>query len=384
MISPSACSRIVEAYDAQGWHRTGTEVDAASAQWLLSELGTRGVMGEIQSFPISRVDPDQCLVSAGDWQVPGYPLLDSRLPPRGTRVSGIIAETPGPGKIALVRTDGHGQTSTLDQVRREAWDAIVALVDGEGLTVRNAWHVENPIGPPIVQVPAAALPQLLKARASSTPVSVICGAERAAVLASNVVATVSGRDDALPPIVVLTPRSGWWHCAGERGGGIAVWLEVAREVRQLGLERTVAFVATTGHELGFWGIRRHLERAPHEGAAAHFWVHLGANIGARESPTVVRSADDELLRLAGDADATIGESAVNPDRELRAEPPGGEAQVVAASGGRYLSLVGRGFELFHSSEDRWPDAIDSVAIARNASLVLECIRQSEPGFPEHR
>ena len=51
--------------------------------------------------------------------------------------------------------------------------------------------------------------------------------------AFNVVAVVS-RTDGAPPLVVMTPRSGWWSCASERGGGFACWLEIMRAVRDAG------------------------------------------------------------------------------------------------------------------------------------------------------
>lgn len=35
----------------------------------------------------------------------------------------------------------------------------------------------------------------------------------------NVVATIKGRTPGAWPLAVMTPRSGWWHCAGERGIG---------------------------------------------------------------------------------------------------------------------------------------------------------------------
>src|SRR5690606_40165850 len=33
-------------------------------------------------------------------------------------------------------------------------------------------------------------------------------------------------------LVVSTPRSGWFTCAGERGGGMAAWLHIARWARK--------------------------------------------------------------------------------------------------------------------------------------------------------
>ena len=42
--------------------------------------------------------------------------------------------------------------------------------------------------------------------------------------ALNVQTKVMGRNTSLTLIVVMTPKSGWWTCTSERGGGITVWL----------------------------------------------------------------------------------------------------------------------------------------------------------------
>jgi hypothetical protein len=46
--------------------------------------------------------------------------------------------------------------------------------------------------------------------------------------------------------------------------------------------------------------------------------------------------------------------------------PSGETRDIHRAGGRYLTLVGTN-RLFHLPQDRWPDAVDVVAIARIAA-----------------
>ena len=381
MTTADRCAEIVRVYDGQGWHRTGTVVDNESASWLVEAMRASGVSAELQPFPFIRVDLDPCRVWSGPWEVAGQPLPDGLLPHPGTMLTGTVAEAPNPESFALVRVDQHGQSSILDWLRLEPWKAIIAVVEGTdtGLTVRNAWHYDNPGGPPIVQVPASSWDHLNQLKADRATVNIACGGRRTEVEASNVIGRVPGRDPNLPPIVVLTPRSGWWHCAGERGGGIAAWLEIARDLRTNGLHREVVFLATTGHELGFLGIGRYLERDPELARRALLWIHLGANIGARESPTVVRSAEQSLLDAILGLDDSAQDQAVRPECEVRPQPPGGEAQVVAAAGGRYVSIVGRGFPLFHSTEDRWPGAINAEAIANNANLLSKLIQRLDSG-----
>lgn len=376
MIDPAACSRVVQAYDSQGWHRTATDCDNASARWLASEMEARGVEATIETFPFERVDDSPCTVVGPGWEVSGYVLPDSNLEMPNTELKGTIKAAADPGGLALLRLDQHGRSDVLEATRREPWKAIIAAIEGTetGLTLLNSWHYDRPFGPPVIQVAAREWPRLEEARQAGSELSISCGGTRALTSALNVVARIPGRDRALPPVAVLTPRSGWWNCAGERGGGIAIWLEVAAEVIRAEMLRDTVFVSTTGHELGFMGICRYLEAHPADARAAAFWIHLGANIGAASSPTVVRASDEPLLTLAQSADISIG---AGSEWHVMQQPPGGEAQVVAGEGGSYISLVGKGFELFHSTEDRWPRGIDPAAIARNGQFVFECIRAFE-------
>src|SRR5207253_2130261 len=96
----------------------------------------------------------------------------------------------------------------------------------------------------------------------------------------------------LPHLGIVTPRSGWWACASERGGGIAVWLEVLRALQAAGSMRDVHFVATSGHELNFMGFESFLVHHPEEVSGADFWLHLGANIGAADPDLgIVRASE---------------------------------------------------------------------------------------------
>jgi hypothetical protein len=277
--------------------------------------------------------------------------------------------------------DQHGQNSLIDRLRLEPWQGIVAAVEGSpgGLTLRNAWHYDDPIGAPVIQVAASAWERLSDLNANRAPLQVACGAARIETTAANVVARVQGRERSLPPFAVLTPRSGWWNCAGERGGGLAIWLELARCFAKEPLRRDVVFLATTGHELGFLGIQRFLERDPDLAADARLWIHLGANIGAANSPSVVRSAEADLLDVVEEIAEETFHGAARPELHCMPQPAGGEGLIVARAGGRYISLVGKGFALFHSTEDRWPLGSDAEAIALNARMTLELCRRLDAG-----
>ena len=86
--------------------------------------------------------------------------------------------------------------------------------------------------------------------------------ERTPVKAFNVVTVVPGTDKGAPPLVVMTPRSGWWGCASERGGGLACWLEIMRAMCAARPVRDTLFLASSGHELGHLGLDAFIQRRP--------------------------------------------------------------------------------------------------------------------------
>ena len=72
-------SALVEAYDAQGNHRTATSVDNASAEWLALEARRFGVEPSLESFTLSRVDPVSCHLRVAGRRIEGVLLFDGGL-----------------------------------------------------------------------------------------------------------------------------------------------------------------------------------------------------------------------------------------------------------------------------------------------------------------
>ena len=249
-----------------------------------------------------------------------------------------------------------------DARRLAAHRAIVVATRGgmPGLCPNNADSFLKPFGPPVLQVAQEALPLLQQ----GGDVTVVAQAITSPVTAFNVTAKIAGRSKELPPLVVMTPRSGWWGCASERGGGIACWLEVMRAMRATAPARDILFVASSGHELGHLGINNFVERRAGIVEHSRAWMHFGANIGAAQNAgNSVQASDDEMETTLADALLRDG---LKVDRRVpRGTVPNGEAEVVHRGGGRYLSVIG-GNALFHNPADRGPEAVDIAAIARFA------------------
>ena len=164
----------------------------------------------------------------------------------------------------------------------------------------------------------------------------------------------------------MTPRSGWWWCTSERGGGLACWLEIMRAMRDAKPVRDVLFLASSGHELGHLGLDTFIERRPGLVPTAETWIHLGANIGAAQGPgNNLQASDDEMELKMAEAMTKAG---IQIDRRHpRGLPPRGEAENVHHGGGRYISIIGNN-DLFHNTSDRGADVIDLHVIERFASV----------------
>jgi hypothetical protein len=213
---------------------------------------------------------------------------------------------------------------------------------------------------------------LTEAAAAGRSVRVVASATRTRAQGINVIARVGGARSDLAPVVVITPRSGWWHCAGERGGGIACWLEAIRAAAGARAPRPALFLASSGHELGHLGLDHFLHARPALVKEAAAWIHLGANIGAAGGAMRLQALDDAIAGMAVDALQRAGAAL---DRQVpRGTVPAGEARNIHTGGGRYVSVLGTS-RFFHSIADRFPDAVDVPAVVRYALAVADVLGQ---------
>jgi hypothetical protein len=368
-------SRLIAAYDAQGIHRTATEVDARSAEWLLTEVRHTGADAAREPFALSRVDLRACFIEAGGRRIDGLPLFDGTFTgPQG--IDGRLGLAGSDAEIALFEADAAAISSegrAIADLRRSAAHQAVVVATrgaGPGLTPMNAASFRQPFGVPVLQVAGDEWAGLQEQARRQTRIHVVAHAERTRTEAANVVATVRGGRADLPPVIVMTPRSGWWQCASERGGGLACWLEAMRAVAAASPTRSVTFVASSGHELGHLGLESFLERRHELVRDSRAWIHLGANIGAAGGRLRLQASDDNLETLFDGALQRVAVAVAQ--RVPRGTMPAGEARNIHIGGGRYVSLLGSG-PLFHSPADRWPAAVDVALAARCAAAVAQLV-----------
>ncbi|ETX03059.1 MAG: hypothetical protein ETSY1_01435 [Candidatus Entotheonella factor] len=367
-------SHILEAYDAQGNHRTGTRVDAVSGEWLAGEIKALGFEPSLDRFLFNRIDIDKAIVRLNAEEWAGTPIFDGTYTtPDG--VSGSLGALGSEAEIAVAPVLPNvtgSQRQAYEAARREGrYKAILATTDESqvksGVTLINADHYTAPFGPPVLQLSSAYGLKLQDAVTHRAEATVIATVSRTETEAFNVGAQVKGQDASLPPLVVMTPRSGWWTCASERGGGLAAWLAILRALGKQPPRRDVWLIATTGHELGHVGLDQFLTQHPDLLSLAHAWIHLGANFAARDGRVVYQASEPALMEVGLKAFNANG--ARWDEVAPIGERPRGEARNIYDGGGRYVSLIGSN-PLFHHPDDRWPDAVD---LEKTARLVASCV-----------
>lgn len=358
---------VIRAYDEQGFHRTGTEVDRRSADWLADEVRQIGLDPVLEEFPLSRVDPRHASLEINGRKIDGLPLFDGGFTDTAG-VAGKLGTLNSDAAIGLTEIPPNAaETGALGDARRQnKHDAIVVITRGRrpGFCPSNADSFLRPFGPPVLQVASDEAPFLADCARQGAKAVLTAHAERVQAKAFNVTAVVPGTGKSLAPLVVMTPRSGWWWCASERGGGVACWLEIMRAIRAARPVRNVLFVASSGHELGHLGLDAFIDRRAGIVPAAKAWIHLGANIGAAHGPgTTLQASDDEMETAMAEAMTEAG-LAIDA-RHPRGAAPRGEAENIHRAGGRYLSIIGNN-DLFHNASDRGVDAVDVKIVERFA------------------
>lgn len=293
----------VEQYCAFGDHRTGTGPDRATTAWFAGELAALGGRVERHPFAFDRYE-GEVVVTAG-----GKELESDLLYYEG--VGTVVTSAPHVAVADAVA--GHATSPAL------VAEIESARASGAGVVVVATDH---PLG-------ELTMPNRAPAIGGGLPVALVAGRHRdeldlrddiAVELAARIVAGESENviarfgDRARRPVVLATPLSGWFTCAGERASGIAVLLGLVDRLRDL---CSLVVVGASGHELLPHHGLATLLRQPGVGAIADdpvIVVHLGANVAVATADEVTGE-----LALAPGSDRTASSPA---SRGVLARLPG--------------------------------------------------------------
>lgn len=367
-------------YEAFGDHRTGTDADVETAQWLAARLSASGFDTRRRPFAVNLFALEGASVTAGGREIEAFPLW----PATELRLHGKL----GDDDIALVTLPYSANATLASSAYRTPLvtaagraRAIVAITEGPTNEI-IALNVESdhPLAVPTLLVGGRDGEYLRAASRDQQAARLQVSGRSLESAAYNVIAARSGRG---PTIVVSTPISGWFGCAGERGAGIAVFLALAAWARS-GLANPLVFVATSGHEFEGLGSRNLFEHdmPPPENTA--LWLHLGANLAnyavrfengaplstGAISPTRYAGASASLLTDV--ARVFAGQTGYDRPFDLAASATPGDVAIYRDRG--YANLVGLvgANPLHHTRHDRAqfvaPQALNDI-IASLRSLL---------------
>ena len=221
---------IVEEYASLGDHRTGTQVDHDTTDWFCDRLERVGARVETSGFAVGIYRAEWRLV-IDDEKVPSIPLFYEGVGSvRTSAVSRAVLEVQS---YDAVFRDLPG---IIEAARKTPNEALVVST----VCPNNSIYAINRKPELASGLPTLLVPGLLSGQLANAHIELELDARIEAGQSRNTIGHFGNTNQ--PPIVVTTPLSGWFSCAGERGTGIAVALSVAQSLGELA---PVMLVATS-------------------------------------------------------------------------------------------------------------------------------------------
>jgi hypothetical protein len=354
-----AIERDLRRYVGFGEKRAGGAGDAACGAWLAQELEAVGFAVERQTFAAPWFEASRADLVSAEVNAPVLPQP--------------IVRPTGPDGVSgpLVRVDPAGRfTGSLDgavalvDLPHARWSSMMApgargpIEAAFAAGARAAVAITHgPTGKVIAlnadgRAPMFAGPVALLAPEHADGFLAAAHARREARL------TIDGEGGRRPAfnfvgridrgkgrwLAVSTPRSGWFGCAAERGGGVAVWLYLARWAAAALADHDLAFVCNTGHEYEYLGAAGAMREIAPPVAATRFWLHLGANVAARDwheipgAPAPLPGVDSQRF-------LSVSPGLLPLARAIFAGQPGYEAPVSSAvlAAGELVEVIRAGY-----------------------------------------
>lgn len=367
---------LLERYVAFGGKASGGPGDIACGNWMTEWLAARGFSVERLAFDAPFFEAEDAWLQVGETRVNVIPqAMVVQTGPRGVEGPVLVREpedagAPAHGAIVVIRLPyGRWSTAVAPAVRGpveaalKAGAAAVILVtqgpSGEALALNADGRAPMFAAPVAVLAPKDA-PALIKAAGSGEKGMLLIAGQGGRREAFNLI----GRKDSGKGrwLVVSTPRSGWFTCAGERGPGVAVWMMLADWASRASLPVNLAFVCNSGHEYENLGAEHLLRKAAPPPDQTHLWLHLGANVAARDwhefggRLAPLPSADPQRFLLASPELVAPCRAAFQGLPGLEAVYPlgagaAGELAHVAAAGYRRLVGVFGAHRFHHARSD---------------------------------
>ncbi|MDR0714415.1 MAG: hypothetical protein LBF89_09195 [Bacteroidales bacterium] len=298
----------VEKYVSFGDHRTGTPVNTQTAAWLGEELEKYGYTVDYPEFPIRQYFFDKAAIVSGNDSISTFPQwwvneqISQSVRGRLTEVTSLSVQTNPEGQIIVVHAP-EGEVlqafRLINTLADNGANAVVVITENPSgdVVAFNSTAKPEPWKIPVVLVAAKDSAKLAAFAAGQQMVHLYVDGEYKDVKGRNVSGAI-GKGGKY--VVISTPISGWFGCGGERGPGIAVWLELARWATTLKTDYTFVFTGNSGHETGGIGAHLFLDELAPPIENTHLWIHLGAGLATlacQKTPEgLVRQNEVDSLR----------------------------------------------------------------------------------------
>ncbi|MBW2060705.1 MAG: hypothetical protein JRI95_03995 [Deltaproteobacteria bacterium] len=297
MLKGNALYKDVVVYAKLGPHMTGVKGDIATSKWIAGELKIAGLESRLQTWKLRQFFIHSCALTVGGHEVETFPFWYPKTTgPAPVRAPlAVMTRDTGAGelkgRIAFVSSRNsaraavysRGINSIAVQAAKAGAVGLVVAVgslsgDLPAINARQPFH-QTPLPLPSVIIAIKDEARAAKAAKAGLAASLLIdGEEKPDAQAHNLVGTLRRGDRW---IVVTTPTSGWFECAGERGPGVALFLALARWAGQSQSQFSYLFLGNSGHELDNIGAHHTLDKYAPSVEEVACWIHLGASISTR-------------------------------------------------------------------------------------------------------
>jgi len=329
--------KIASTYASFGYHRTGSKSQLATESWLMDYLSQRANSVEPFSFEYLHFDATTKLTQGGR-VIQSMPLYYE-----------AVGDFKNSGKLGIGIVDTGNEErayadilSLVKQAEDKGQDAlVVATACTNGSLYAFNVNPELKDSLPIVLVPGSEYEGLNREK-----IYLDYSAQVGRRKANNIIARF-GTASSQSPIVITTPISGWFECAGERGTGVALAIALAEELSRY---CEVELVLASAHELGYLGGFEYVASLDKPPSAV---IHLGSCLATFNSELQAWSNRDTAIFDA--LESSLRQLDIPLNRvEIPCERTDwvGEAECWSHFNCPMLSIAGSN-PLFHTPDDRF-------------------------------
>jgi len=379
---------VLQRYHAFGIKASGGPGDTASGAWVEGQLKGWGYAVARQPLDVPAFTGTATL-TAGDGAAQ---LIPQAIVQPGDVTGRLFAPPNAKGDIALIELP-YGRWSTAKgEVQKRVREAVAlgarAVVLVTTGPTGEALALNTPVDKPLFDIPVAVMAPrdvepFRRLAAAGGPARLTVAGQSVRRPAFNVTAKLA-RGHA-KTIVISTPRSGWFTCAGERGTGLAAWLLLARWAARTRLPVDVTLLCTSGHEYEYAGGEAFIREAAPRPDKTALWVHLGANVAARDwherGPVLspLPSADPQRFLLASPPLVLAAKAAFAGQPGLEqvyaADPKQAAGELASILAGGYDPVIGIfGSHRYHHAQNDDLRCVSPALIPPVADAFAQVIR----------